>query len=332
MPHGGRTLAELQAEGVTDSRLIQHAIFEEEQAAQENDAEGITATLVECILNPSAPGCDEVLAAATGDTPTGDEPPVDTSTTTTTDRNVEQDSVTMRVVDSITQTTQQVFFNVPTAEQFLNEFENSFAGFAANAAAAGLGSADVQQMLNPQSGFMQQLFQSYIGEITQRALNDEDPFVLQGQDGQTPVAIGERPGPTTTTEEDRTTETTEETDTTVTEDTRSTTRAEDEAQQRDQQGTTREQTRATGTEESTFRGEETITEELFQRDAIQPIFRLTPTNFFLQQFGTNVTDDLGEGKEARDKFIGILATQIRASAPRIRPRGGSPTSISTRRV
>lgn len=301
-----------------------------EESEEENDGEGITATLIECLLNPSAPGCDEVLAAAT----TGDEAPEDTSTTTITDRNVEQDSITTRVVDSLTKTTQQVFFNVPTAEQFLNEFEKSFAGFAANAAAAGLGAGDVQQMLNPQSGFMQQLFQQYLGEIAQRALDGEDPFVLQGQDGQTPVAIGERPGPTTTTEEDRTTETTEETDTTVAEDTRSTTRAEDEAQQRDQQSTTREQTSSTGTEDSSFRGEEQITEELFQRDAIQPILRLTPTNFFLQAFGSDVTDDLGEGKEGRDKFIGILATQIRAAAPRVRPGGGGPTltSVSARRT
>ena len=333
MPHAGMTPGQLWAIGADTPERIAHA--EEQEAAEsgENTAEELAALIVACSRDPEGPGCQELIDNLPGDPDGGPSALEDTQTTTITDRNVEVDSTTTRIIDSLTKTTQQVFFTVPTAEQFLNDFETSFSAFGQNAVAAGLGDADFEQMMNPQTGFMQQMFQEFIGDIAQRALEGEDPFQLQGQDGQEPIAIGDRPGETTTTETEQTTRGTEESATRVDENQDSTTTAGDESQDRDSSSSLTEDSSKTSDDTLTANDETQTTEELFQRDSIQPIFKTTPTAFLLRLFG----EDLGGESDTpiEERFIGALSTQIRAAAPRRRPGAGNVNiggSVSARRV
>ena len=338
MAHGGLTVEELFRQGRAVPGAVAHA--QEEFGGGGSEADGIDVTnmtpleYLACLADSD---CVERMeefeedllsdsAAATA--------PEDTFTRTDRDTTTETDAITRTLVEDITQTQTQVFFSLPTAEQFLNDFENSFAGFAANAAAAGLGSGDVNQMLDPNSGFMRKLLTEYIGEIAQRALDGEDPLEFQGQDNQEGVPLGDRPGVTTITDTDRDT-TVDSTQDTVsrTDESRSVQETSgDDPQSVQQDSVLDEHTADTvhSQSDTDVHAEEHVTEELIQRDLIAPVNKFTPTDFFLNKFAS---EGAGEDEAAvTERFLGSLSTEIRTSAPRIRPRGGTPTSVSARRV
>lgn len=98
---------------------------------------------------------------------------VSSSTSISTRRSVGRDV-------SFTDQISRRFFDVPTEEAFLNQFENAFSGFAQQAQAAGLGGGDLATMLDPSTGFMQQMLNEYIGELATRAARGEDIYRIVG--------------------------------------------------------------------------------------------------------------------------------------------------------
>ena len=69
---------------------------------------------------------------------------------------------TIRSDESITQRT-RVFLDIPTPEEFLDDFSNAFSGFAQRMVQGGLSGADLNTMLDPSSGFMQSMLGEYMG-------------------------------------------------------------------------------------------------------------------------------------------------------------------------
>jgi hypothetical protein len=285
--------------------------------------------IVFCQNNRDAPEC-----AFMADVGGGAEDTAVSRTTTTA-----QDSFTKETTDEIIQQTQRVFFAVPTPEEFLNEFGNAFSGFIANAEEAGLSGGDINQMRDPSSGFMQQMLDEYRGELAQMAARGEDPFELAGLGGEQ-VQVGERPGQRVETETERvsrleTEAATRGGSTTITTPLGTTAGEGGEAQEPSGPPSTRTVTEGgteTGTAVSTADRTRTFeeTEEIVQRPNITPIFKLSPTTFFLQRFNPGPVE--GETpEEGRERFLGKLATELRASAPRQRPRGGS-VAVSARRT
>ena len=321
MAHGGLTVEQLYREGLATEAAVQHALA---SGVDADDGPRSIAELVACSLDPDC-------AAGMADNLVRDD--TFTATTRTTETSV--DTVTQQVVDDFTTTQRDVFFSIPTAEQFLAEWENAFAGFAANAAAAGLGSGDVAQMLDPLSGFMQKSLQEYLGKIFQQAQDTgESPFRLSGVEGQDGVILGTRPGGTTLVDTKRNTVTkVDQTTAGRTDQSQTTTPTSGERQgegvSSDSSLTETGQETSAAKVSTEVRSEDVITENIIGRDAIVPILKFSPTDFFVDKFKQE--PGLSE-EEVKSRFIGALSTEIRTSAPRIRPRGGTPTSVSARRV
>ena len=282
--------------------------------------------LVACMLDPEcAAKLVSNLGGDTGDTA------VDRTTQTA------RDTFTRETVDEITNQIQRVFFAVPTPEEFLNDFGNAFSGFVANAAEAGLGGSDLQQLQDPRSGFMQQMLSEFMGEISQRAAKGEEIFELAGLGGE-PEKVGDRPGQRVETETERTTRLETEAATRGT--TRTITTPVDgveggAAGEEAGEPVTRTTTEAggeTGTTETEAERRSVFeeTEEIFQRPNITPIFKFSPSNFLLQRFGGETAEG-ATPEEKRDRFLGRLSTELRTSAPKVRPRETS-VAVSARRA
>lgn len=327
MPHGGRTSQELFAAGITDPTMLQHALFDESQVAPTGDLDG----LIECINAGNS--VDECLGQA-GDEGEGEEGPGDTTRVGTVreDIRVQEQLTGVEKITSEELTTQlsREYFEVQTAEKFLDDFFNAFAGFAQSASAAGLSGGDIETMLNPASGFMQSMLTEYIGQQAQRAAAGEDIYEVVGVDGQEEF-IGTRTGDVTRTEVRRMTRTeAEETlrrqgETVTTESIQQTIDADMQSQQSaittitDQEVTTQRDTTREQIGVSEFREEV----EIFARPRLDQVFKFSPSDFLQQRFGAEELDE---------SAIGRIATEIRASAPRVQPRGGITTSVGARRA
>ncbi len=230
----------------------------------------------------------------------------------------------------ITQRT-RTFLDVPTPEQFLDNFSNALSGFAQQAGAAGLSGGDLNALLDPASGMMQTLLQEYMGNLAERAAKGEDLFEVVGAEGGGEEFIGSRLGRGTEQTFERVTriqaeEILKERGETVTAE--NITRVIDEETQARSEAIARSQDTTTTTKEdktTTQKGDSTFeeTEDLFRRPQLAPVFKFSPTNFLTGRF---------DAEEMDERAIGRLATEIRASAPRNRPRGGTPTAVSARRA
>lgn len=289
------------------------------------------ANLLDCLRDPD---CRDSLTAD-DDSGAGGDTAVDRTSSSATD------TFTRETVDELTKQTRRVFFAVPTPEEFLDDFGNAFAGFAANAADAGLSGGDLQQLQDPASGFMQKMLGEFMGEIAQRAAKGDEVFELAGLGGET-KKVGDRPGQRIETESERRTRIESESSgggssTTVTtpvgEEAEGAaadgaSRAEREATTRTVRESTSETTDRTVESESRTTFEET--EQIFQRPNITPVLKFAPSDFLLQRFASETAEGASP-EEKRERFLGKLATELRTSAPKVRPRGGS-TAISARRT
>jgi hypothetical protein len=213
----------------------------------------------------------------------------------------------------------RTYIDVPTAEEFLNNFENAYAGFLQGMRETGLSQTDITAALDPGSGIMDTFMDEYMGELAQRAARGEDIFEVVGLEGE-PVLIGERPGEVTTTEITRMT-TTEaervlrESGQEVTQESVSQLITADEEEQRRRQEamtttTTTDQTvRETEEETTRFAGERRFeeTEQLFERPRVVPVFKFSPTEFLQERFPDP----------------GMLSTVVRA-------RAGQRRAVATR--
>ncbi len=296
----------------------------------DEDEEESLDDFLRCLFDPEC--ADNLTSNLDGDTA------VDRTSSSATD------TFTRETVDEITNQIRSVFFAVPTPEEFLDDFGNAFAGFAANAADAGLAGGDLAQLQDPASGFMQKMLGEFMGEIAQRAAKGDEVFELAGLGGET-KKVGDRPGQRIETESERKTRIESEasgggSSTTVTtpvgEEAEGaaaggadgTSRAEQEATTRTVKESTSDVTDRTVESDSSRVFEET--EQIFQRPSITPVLRFTPSDFLLQRFASETAEGASP-EEKRERFLGKLSTELRTSAPKVRPRGGS-TSISARRT
>ena len=334
MPHGGRSVDEVLA--MTEPRggaamtqlMLSHALFEEEAAATDDGSLDLDAIL---------DGDEDATEGAEGDGSS-------TGSSTSTGSQVSEEDLSITGLDQqfteeVIERVEREFFDVQTPEAFLDDFFTSFSGFAVNAAAAGLSDADFEQMIDPQSGFMQQMLGEFIGEQASRALAGETPYEVVGVQGE-PEFIGTREGDQSTTSFRRMTRTEAEQQLqrdgiTVTEESIQQTIDDDFAQQQASATQTSESTQTT-TEDTvdieTGTSEFSSTQDVFSRPEVAQVFKFSPTDFFLQKFA--LPEGLEQNQEGTDKFIGMISTQIRAAAPRNRPGGGGPTgtTISARRA
>lgn len=328
MPHGGRTVEELLAafgSGEVDAVMLQHAIFQEETDALIGDSalDDIFGNIL-----------DEDNEEGDGD---GGPSRAETESTSRTEReeDINLTGLDQQFSEEIITQVQREYFDVQTPEAFLNDFFTAFSGFAVAAAASGLGDADFEQMVNPQSGFMQQMLTEFIGEQARRALaSGETPYEVVGVQGETEF-LGTREGDVSSTSFRRVTRTeaeeqlrrdgvevTEESIQQVIDEAASQAQASRESTSTDVQTTTRD---TVDVESGTSEFSQDI--EVFGRPQIAQVFKFSPNEFLTEKFG------LVEGEEADEAALGRLSTQIRAAAPRQRPGGtGSPTTISARRT
>ncbi|KKN84469.1 hypothetical protein LCGC14_0289310 [marine sediment metagenome] len=322
MPHGGRSTQELFAAGVTDAGMLQHALFEEGQATSGEDME----SLLDCISAGNS--VDECMDADAGD---------DGQATSSTGTRTEDSQVQEQLTGTEKITSEEVisqlnreYFEVETPEKFLDTFMNAFAGFALSASEAGLEGGDLATMLDPGSGFMQTMLTEYIGRQAQIAASGENPYESVGVGGGEEF-LGERTGDVSRTDIRRMTRveaeqqlrrdgksvTTESIQSAIDEDFRS--------QQSALTTTSTEETK-TETDTSTEQissSEFTETEQVFSRNRLDQVFKFSPTDFLKGRFNAEELDE---------SAVGRIATEIRASAPRRRPIGGTQTSISARRA
>ena len=105
--------------------------------------------------------------------------PSPTTTTTTTGKTVTT-GTTIGTSVSITEQISRRFFDVPTPEKFLDNFEIAYGGFLENMRDSGLGTGDIGLALDPATGLMDMLLGEYIGGLAQRAAAGEDIFELVG--------------------------------------------------------------------------------------------------------------------------------------------------------
>jgi hypothetical protein len=236
-------------------------------------------------------------------------------------------STTTAQFDELIKQVSRVYVDVPTPEEFLDDFSNAFVGYAQDMVEAGMSQGDINLMLDPGTGFMQTMLNEYMGNLAQRAARGEDLFDIAGLEGA-PELVGTRPGAVTEQEITRMTRTQAEQvlkergEEVTNESVQSV--IDDDFQQRQSAMTARmEETVVTTTEETlTETGERRFeeTEEIFQRPRVTPIFKFSPGEFLQERFG----DDLGQ-----------LSVQIRGrkgEAARIRQTAAGGPVVSARRT
>lgn len=364
MPHQGRSVQDLWGSGVREVSTLQHAALDEggitdfiEGLSPESRQEAIDLiggptggdggdndfvnTLLDCLgSGKTRAECLEESGISEPSEPSGPAGPAGSITQTGTGARTGETEIdstrttTTQSLELIKQISRE-YIDVPTAEEFLDNFETAFSGFAANAAEAGMSSADIDTLLDPRSGFMQSMLQEYMGNLAQRAQAGEDIFEVVGVGGQE-ERLGTRTGDITETAIGRMTRT--EAEQILTE------RGEEITSESiqstiDEDFQTRQETMATTTEETTTSTQEEITgetgttrfeetEELFSRPRVTPVFRFSPTEFLLTRFASGTE---GTPEEVKERFIGALTTQLRASSPRQVNRGGT-VAIAARRT
>lgn len=247
-------------------------------------------------------------------------------TTTGVSRTTGQGVTTGRTVGtefSITQQISRRFFDVPTEEEFLNNFENAFSGFLRGMGEKGLGGNDISLALDPATGLMDMLLADYMGNIAQRADQGEDIYELVGTEANYGL-IRHEPGSESVTRGRGHQETrggTTETGETVSTDTSVSGKPGEEGKvtSTSEQVSTREnistQEHITDdTRESRFRE---ITEVL-ARPQIAAVFKFSPTEFLEERFqgdagelATFIQGRKGERERQR---------QTLAGAPTVTPR------------
>lgn len=191
-------------------------------------------------------------------------------------RSTGRTTTTGRTVSTDVGATEQIsrrFFDVPTEERFLDNFENAYGGFIQGMRERGLGSEDIALALDPATGLMDTLMDEYMGTLSQRALRGEDIFELVGTEEDFRL-LRREPGTVS-----RTTGESKDVTTGETVSAGETTREGGEVISTSEQISTQRH-EAAGTRESTFRE---ITEVL-ARPEIAAVFKYSPSEFLAERF------------------------------------------------
>ncbi len=185
MPHTGRTVDQLNRDGVTSAEALQHALsdpalivaHETEGHAVQGDGRSILD-----LLNGVEDEDDDGSPTSTS---TSVSEIVDVGERTDVTRSGSFRSDEDRIIrDSVSR-----FVNVPTAEEVLDDFDVAFSGFVADARVAGLGDIDSAELGELRSDF----FNDFLGDLAQRAARGEDLFDVVGLESD-PTFLGERQG------------------------------------------------------------------------------------------------------------------------------------------
>lgn len=286
-----------------------------------SDAEALAA----CMFDPD---CSKAL----GDQIGGDTASSSVGTSSTSGSSSSSSvSKQFTSVDEAINVAQRVFFDIPTPEQFLDNFENAFAGFAASMRDAGLGDTDLRAMLDPSTGFIQSMFSEYMGKVAQRAQAGESPYELVGLEGET-KQVGQREGDVVETDTTRLTvveaeEILRKSGQQVTQSAvDSIIKESGKKSSSDSQETSSSSQTDSGTSKSTSTTKATsktvVTENLFSRPGVARVFKFSPTDFLLEKFDVDNVDDVSTG---------MLSTLIKANAP-LRRRSTGAVSVAARRT
>lgn len=333
MPHGGRSSQQLFIEGVTDALILQHALSME--AVAETGGADVDRMLA-CVQ--SGKSWAECQAEGTGEDVAGEDVAGGDVTTigtlvSTADIETQLSGSETIVVDEVTSQIAREYFDVQTPEKFLDDFFVSLGGFALSLTEAGMSPADIQTMIDPASGFGQAMFTEYMGKQAQIAAADPDSLYrtvgIGGDDD--PRFLGQRPGDVTVTTFRRMTRTEAEEQlrrqgkTITTESIQQTIDDDFSTQQSQQTAITDEDIKTTEDRVSLATGTARFTQDIdvFARPKLDEVFQFSPSDFLQQRFGAEELDEAA---------LGRIATEIRASAPRARPRGGIQTAVSARRA
>jgi hypothetical protein len=251
---------------------------------------------VEDLIKEWLEGEEEAAEEAAGD---GRAEDIRTTGTRETRGEAEREitGTTTREFDEFIKQITRVYIDVPTPEEFLDDFGNALAGYAQDMVEAGMSQGDLNLMLDPTTGFMQTMLNEYTGNLAQRAAAGEDIFEVAGVGGEEQL-LGTRTGEVTVQDITRMTRTRaeevlRESGEQVTEE--SLQRIIDEDTQR-QQETIRETTdQVTTTERDetvTETGERRFeeTEALISRPRLTPVYKFSPSDFLTERFG----DDIGQ--------------------------------------
>lgn len=101
----------------------------------------------------------------------------------TTSTSTSTSSSTGSTISKQTSVTEQIsrrFFDVPTEEQFLDNFEIAYGGFLEKMRDQGLGGQFITLALDPATGLMDRLMSEYMGDLALRAERGESIFELVG--------------------------------------------------------------------------------------------------------------------------------------------------------
>ena len=201
---------------------------------------------------------------------------------------------------SITEQISKRFFDVPTPEEFLNDFEVAYGGFLEKMRDSGLGSSQIALALDPATGLMDRLMAEYMGGLAERANAGEDIFGLVGTEEDFEL-IRTEPGTESETKGETVTKATGET----------VTRADGEVVS---EGTQVDVSK--GTSESVFK-EKT---QVFARPKIAAVFKFSPTDFLEERFhgdagelATFVESEKGVRQRQRQTLAGGVVVAGRQS-------------------
>ena len=326
MPHGGLTVEQLIAAGAS-VEAIQHAMQEGtfpgagEGTTTDEQAQALIDYLAGLVVDP--PEGPEGPGGPGG--PGGPEGAEGTDTSVTGQTDINRDSIINEIQDFVTQRSLTQFVDIPTADEFLDNFQVGFTTYIGGLVDAGELSSSDAQIARENSNFF---LNDYLAELGSRAAAGENIFKVVGVPGggsfqdaleqaRLTEDLGTRPGGTTVVETtaegtvaEETTEQVVGTQTQVTDGVPSTVA-------RDTEETVVSTTATTGQTTS-------VTEDIEQivsRPNLAVVNILSPIDFLNQKFPS----------------AGALATTIRgrfgtASSQALRARSGSPLATGTRRV
>jgi len=209
---------------------------------------------------------------------------------------------------SVTEQVSRRFFDVPTPEEFLNDFEVAYGGFLEGLREEGLGTSQIALALDPASGIMDILMGEYMGGLAERANAGEDIFGLVGTEEDFKL-LREEPG--TESETKRVDESVS-----IEKGGSSGSSASSSGSSSSSKGSSSGKSTSKDTSESTFKD----TTEVFSRPKIASVFKFSPTDFLAERFkgdagelATFIESRKGERSRQRQTLAGGPIVQARRS-------------------
>ena len=173
---------------------------------------------------------------------------------------------------SITEQISRRFFDVPTPEKFLDDFEVAYGGFLDGLREKGLGPDSIGLALDPVSGIMDLLMDEYMGGLAAKAAAGEDIFSLVGTEEDFKLLRTEPGNESIRRDTDSSVETTQGSSTGST--------SSSTGSSSTSKGSTSGKSTSEGTGTSIVKGKT----EVLSRPEIASVFKFSPTDFLEERF------------------------------------------------